>query len=346
LTQAPVPAHVIDKGMPTASLLAQVLVNKYADHLPLHRQEAIFARSGYRLSASTLGAWVGRCGVALQPLADALHDILRNEPVLHADETPVTMLIPGKGGTQKAYLWAYASTRHAAIQAVVYDFAEGRAGKHAQLFLNDWRGALVCDDYGGYKALFQKQGVTEAGCMAHARRKFFDLHKANKSLIAEQALAQFAALYAIEAPLQKESAVVRLNVRQTQAKPLLDKLHEWLLAHKAKVPDGSGTMRAINYSLKCWTALTRYLDDPLVPIDNNWVENQMRPVALGRKNWLFAGSLRAGKRGAAIMSLIQSAKLNGHDPYAYLKDVMDRLPTQPYSKIEELLPHCWEPAKV
>jgi transposase len=182
--------------------------------------------------------------------------------------------------------------------------------------------------------------------MAHARRKFFDLHKANKSLIAEQALAQFAALYAIEASLREQPPDVRLNMRQMQAKPLLDKLHDWLLTHKAKIPDGSGTMRAIDYSLKRWAALTHYLDDPLVPIDNNWVENQMRPVALGRKNWLFAGSLRAGKRGAAIMSLIQSAKLNGHDPYAYLKDVLDRLPTQPCNKIEELLPHSWKPAKL
>ena len=180
--------------------------------------------------------------------------------------------------------------------------------------------------------------------MAHARRKFYDLHEANKSELAARALEYIGGLYDIERATKDLPPEQRQEIRQTRAKPLADALHQWMLAHRQKVPDGSGTARALDYSLKRWAALTRYLDDGAVPIDNNRVENQIRPWALGRSNWLFAGSLRSGQRAAAIMSLIQSAKLNGHDPYAYLKDVLTRLPTQKNSAIAELLPHYWKPA--
>ena len=210
--------------------------------------------------------------------------------------------------------------------------------------MNDWNGTLICDDYQGYKALIKKNQITEAGCMAHARRKFFELHAANKSQIAQEALTQFNAIYAIEAQLQELEPDERLKRRQGDIKPLMDQLRQWLLDYKIKVPNGSGTMRAIDYSLKRWDALCTFLGDQHTPIDNNWVENQIRPIAVGRKNWLFAGSLRSGKRNAAIMSLVQSAKLNGLNPLEYLKDVMDRLPMQPYSRIYELLPHNWKPA--
>ncbi|MAZ10989.1 MAG: IS66 family transposase [Sutterellaceae bacterium] len=349
LIQAPVPAHVIDKGMATTNLLAQVLVNKFADHLPLYRQEQIFERTGYKLSASTMGSWVGQCGAALQPLVDALRTQILQQGVLHADETPITMLCAKqalKTGSvsKKAYLWAYATTQHADIKAVVFDFAEGRSGQHAKAFLEGWSGTLICDDYQGYKALIKDNQITEAACMAHARRKFFELFAANKSHIAQAALEQFNAIYAVEAQLQDIQPDERRHRRQTEIEPLMDKLRQWLLDHKIKVPDGSSTMKAIDYSLKRWDALTTFLDDPHTPIDNNWVENQIRPIAVGRKNWLFAGSLRSGQRNAAIMSLVQSAKLNGLNPLEYLTDVMDRLPTQPYSKINELLPHNWKPA--
>ena len=237
-----------------------------------------------------------------------------------------------------------ATTQHANIKAVVFDFAEGRSGQHAKAFLDGWSGTLVCDDYQGYKALIKDNQITEAACMAHARRKFFELFAANKSHIAQAALEQFNAIYAVEAQLQNIPPDERHHRRQTDIKPLMDKLRQWLMDHKIKVPDGSGTMKAIDYSLKRWDALTTFLDDPYTPIDNNWVENQIRPIAVGRKNWLFAGSLRSGQRNAAIMSLVQSAKLNGLNTLEYLKDVMDRLPTQPYSKIAELLPHNWKPA--
>ena len=342
LIQAPVPAQVIDKGIPTAGLLAQVLVSKYADHAPLYRQEQMFARAGLAIPRSTLGAWVGACGVRLQPLVDALREVMLERAVLHADETPVAMLAPGNGKTHRAYLWSYGTTQYDPIKAVVYDFAEGRAGRHAREFLEGWRGTLVCDDYGGYKALFEA-GITEAGCMAHARRKFHELWVNHKSALAEEALKLFGALYDVERLAAELDVEGRRRLRELRSKPIADTLHDWLTLHRQRSTDGTAMARAIDYSLKRWGALTRFLADPAVPIDNNWIENRIRPVAIGRSNWLFAGSLRGGQRAAAVMSLIQSARLNGLDPCAYLRDVLERLPTLPNSRIDELLPHHWTP---
>jgi len=342
LTQAPVPAHVIDKGIPTAALLAWVLVSKFSDHLPLYRVERICARAGLAIPQSTLGDWVGVCGVRLQPLVDALREHLLRELVLHADETPVQMLSPGKGKTHRSYLWAYASTQYSSLKAVIYDFVDSRAGEHARTFLGDWQGKLVCDDYSGYKASFA-QGVTEIGCAAHARRKFFDLHVNHQSEIAGQALKYFGTLYEIEDEAATLDPDARRALRQARSRPVMDALHAWMSAQRRLVPEGSGIAKALDYSLNRWEALTRYLDDGCVPVCNNWIENQIRPWATGRKNWLFAGSLRAGKRAAAIMSLIRSAQLNGHDPLAYLKDVLTRLPTHRDAAIDDLLPHRWQP---
>jgi transposase len=340
ITQVPVDPHVIDKGIPTTGLLAQVLVAKYADHLPLYRQEAIFGRAGLAIPRSTLAQWVGSCGVQLQPLVDAMRTELLQRRVLHADETPVSMLKPGNGKAHRAYLWAYATGAFENIKAVVYDFCESRSGEHARRFLGDWRGSLTCDDFSGYKALIAS-GVTEVGCLAHARRKFFDLHAANQSQIAEVALQQFARVYEIEREVKEIATDQRQTIRQQQTKPLLDALHQWMVLQRQKVPEGSASAKALDYSLRRWEALTRFVDDGQLPVDNNWIENQIRPIAIGRNNWLFAGSLRAGQRAAAVMTLIQSARLNGHDPYAYLKDVLARLPTQRVSLVHELLPHRW-----
>ena len=344
LVQAPVPAQIIDKGIPTSGLLAQVVVAKYADHLPLYRQSGIFERAGLAIPDSTLAEWVGRCGVALQPLVDALKEELMTHPVLHADETPLPMLKPGNGKTHKAYLWSYCSTPLSSMKAVVFDFAESRGGKHAEQFLDRWRGTLVCDDFPGYKVLF-RSGITEAGCMAHARRRFHELWANHSSQIAGEVLDLFGRLYDVEREATLLDPGQRLAVRQAQAKPVADALKQWLLIQRQRVPSGSATFKAIEYSLNRWSALTHYLNDPQVPIDNNWVENQIRPIALGRKNWMFSGSLRAGKRAAAIMSLIHSARLNGHDPYAYMKDVLEKLTVQPFRSISELLPHRWVPAQ-
>jgi hypothetical protein len=275
---------------------------------------------------------------------DALKAWLLTQPVLHADETPVPMLSPGLGRTHRAYLWSYSSSEYEPLQAVIYDFADSRKGLNARDFLGDWRGKLVCDDFSGYKALFER-GIIEIGCTAHARRKFHDLYVNHRSDIAEEALRYYTALYDVEreARERKLDTDGRRILRQQRSKPIAEAFRQWLTRQKALVPDGSAAAKAINYSLGRWAALIRYLDDGELPIDNNHIENRIRPVALGRGNWLFCGSLRAGKRAAAIMSLIQSAKLNGHDPYVYLKDVMERLPTQPASRLGELLPHQWQP---
>ena len=313
LIQAPVPAHVIDKGVPTAGLLAHIMVAKFADHLPLYRQEKIFGRAGLPIARSTLAQWVGQTGVQLQPLVEALREAVLAQRVVHADETPVQMLAPGEKKTHRAYVWAYCTTPFSALKAVVYDFSPSRAGEHARNFLGTWNGKLVCDGFAGYKAGFEG-GITEIGCMAHARRKFFDLHVANKSQLAEQALHSIGGLYEVERRAKEMSDEDRWRLRQEMAIPIAEKLHEWMLAKRELVPEGSATAKALDYSLKRWVALTRYLNDGAVPIDNNRVENTIRPWAPGRSNWLFAGSLRSGKRAAAIMSLIQSARMNGHDP--------------------------------
>ena len=353
LVQAPVAPHIIDKGIPTAGLLAQVLVAKYLDHLPLYRQERIFERAGLAIARSTLAQWVGECGAQLQPLVDALTAELLKHDVLHADETPVAMLKPTNlrdGKTHRAYLWSYCTTRYNATRAVVFDFAESCAGVHAREFLGlpsddhnrGWHGKLVCDAYSGFKQLLT-MGVTEAGCLAHARRKFFDLWANHKSTVAEEALKYFVQLYEVEREVQDLEPHERQRIRQLKARPVADALGKWLQLQRQKVPDGSATAKAIDYSLNRWAALTRYLGDGDLPADNNWVENQVRPIAIGRNNWLFAGSLRAGKRAAAIMSLVHSDRLNGHEPYAYLKDVLERLPTLPARRIGKSLPHCWTP---
>jgi transposase len=341
--QVPVAPHIIDKGIPTTNLLAQVLISKYADHLPLYRQAQIYGRAGVELPRSTLADWVGRCGVELTPLVERLRTCLLGHAVLHADETPVPMLSPGKKKTHRAYIWAYATPHAAPIQAVVYDFQPTRSGQASRDFLAVWRGQLICDDYAGYKAGFAT-GITEVGCWAHARRKFHELTEQSQSPIAEKALKYIGLLYDLERQISDKPPEERQRVRDTQARPIIEQLRDWLVGQRSQLTDGTRTAKAIDYSLKRWTALVRYLDDDQLPIDNNWIENQVRPWALGRKNWLFAGSQRSGQRAANVMSLIQSAKINGLDPQAYLRDVLERLPATKYSDIDSLLPHNWSPS--
>ncbi|RVU80955.1 IS66 family transposase [Leucothrix sargassi] len=355
LVQAKTDAQIIDKSIATPELLAHVLISKYADHLPLYRQSLIYQRSGVYLSDSTLADWVGRCGVQLGFLVNRLIKLILTQPIVHADETPVKILNTYgtkdiKGKLKQGYVWAYVTPQHSPIKAVVYDFAQGRGSEHPNAFLNGFKGKLICDGYNGYKPLFGR-GVTEVGCMAHARRKFHELHVTEQSLISIEALELFQTLYAVEreiderfeknqTPLPRDAQIVR-QVRQEKAKPVADKLYAWLQQKRLGTTKNASITKAIEYCLKRWTALTHYLDDGNLPIDNNWAENQMRPWALGRKNWLFAGSLESGQRAANVMSLIQSARLNGLDPYAYLADVLKRLPTHPDSQIDELLPHVW-----
>ena len=340
--QAPVPPHVIDKGLPTTGLLAQVLVGKYLDHLPLNRQEHIFERAGLAIPRSTLAQGRTLRSRLAAPVVDALRTLMLERGVLHADETPVAMLSPGKGKTHTAYVWAYATTAYDPLQAVVYDFADSRAGKEAQRFLADWKGSLVCDDYPAYNVLF-RNGVTEAGCLAHARRKFHELTGSGEHPVADEALRFFRLIYEIEKTVREHPPDERTRIRQRETQPVLETFHTWLILQRQRATDGTALASAIDYSLNRWVAHTRFASDGHLPVDNNHIENRIRPIALGRANWLFAGSLRGGQRAAAVMSLIQSAKLNGHDPYVYLKDVLTRLPTQRASAVEELLPHRWQP---
>jgi transposase len=339
VTAAPVPPAVIDGGMAAAGLLVWVIVSKFADHLPLYRLAQIAARQGVTLALPTLADWVGRIGVALQPLADRLAWHLLQEGVLHADETPVQQLDPGGGKTKKAYLWAYRSNGLGqGPPVVVFDYQASREGKHAASFLQGWHGHLMVDDYAGYKALFRDSTVIELGCMAHARRKFFDLAKASGSPVAARALRHIARLYRIEDKAKGKTAEERQRLRAKHSVPRLKLYHAWLLKTRAKVPDGSGTAKAMDYSLKRWDALARYAGTGHLPIDNNLVENDIRPIAVGKKNWLFTGSERAGKRAAAIQTLLGTARLNGLDPAARLKDTLEKLPAWPASRIDELLP--------
>jgi transposase len=345
IVQAPLPPHVIDKGIPTAGLLAHILTAKYAHHMPLYRQEEIYARAGVPIPRSSMAEWVGACGVKLQPLADTLKALLLKRSVLHADETPMPTLRPGLKKTHRSYLWAYGTAVYDADPIVIYDFAVGRSGEHARAFLGEWRGKLVCDDFSGYKALFVgDRPATEVGCTAHARRKFHELYANHQSQIAQEALEYYAALYEVERKAKERGldATARVTLRQGEAAPVCEALHQWLTRRLADVAPNSATAKAIKYSLGRWVALTRYLTDGDLPIDNNWLENRIRPIALGRASWLFAGSDRAGRRAAVVMTLIQTARLHGLDPYAYLRDVLERLPITPASQIKDLLPGRWK----
>jgi transposase len=352
LVQEPVPAQIIDGSVPAWGLVAHTLISRFVDHLPYYRQEAINARSGVHTPRSTLAQWCGRAGAALEPLYDVHKRFVLSVGVLHADETPVAMLDPGAGKTKKAYVWAYARGAFDPMPGVVYDFCLGRGAQYPIKFLGPpregeqgWRGTLVRDEYAAYDGVLDARKHPEriaAGCLAHARRKFDELIKHNASVVAPEALKRIAEIYRVERELLAMSAAERLTAREQATKPLWKTLRTWLEVERGKVPDGSATAKALDYSLKHWTALTRNLLDGDVPVDNNHLENQIRPWAMGRRAWLFTGSELAGQRAAVVMSLVQSAKLNGHDPHAYLQDVLERLPSHPASRVDELLPHRWQ----
>ena len=283
----------------------------------------------------------------LQPLGAALKEFILGHAVLHADETPVALLAPGRGKTKKALVWVYRTTDFVSVQgkgrAVLYDFTLSRSGEHPQRVLGAFKGTLVSDDFSGYHAL-HRRGITAGFCMAHARRKLFEVFELNGSPIAGQAVALIAKLYAIEREVKELSNDDRLLARQQRSRPVADVLHAWLTTRRQLLAKTDATARAIDCALSNWPALTTFLGDGAVPIDNNAAENAIRPLAVGRKNWLFVGSQLAGERAAVLMSLIESAKLNGHDPWAYLKDVFERLPSLKNRDLAQLLPHNWRPA--
>lgn len=357
LRQEPAQPDVIEGGMAASGLVAHTLISRFVDHQPYYRQEPINARSGVHTPRSTLATWAGAGGAALEPLYEALRRFILSARVLHADETPIPLLDPGAGKTRKAYVWAWARSHHDPLPGVIYEFCLGRGSQYPVAFLGSkgppqseppWMGTLITDQYAGYNAALDASVYPlrqSALCAAHARRRFEELSRGGPgaSAVALEALQRWARIYHAEASFVQMSAEQRRQSRQALSKPLWDELEVWLKLQRRRVLDGSKIAEAIDYSLGAWKALTLHLDDGAVAIDNNHIERQIKPWKLGAKNWMFVGSELAGQRAAVVMSLVQSAKLNGIDPWAYLRDVLQRLPTQLNSRIDELLPHRWRP---
>jgi transposase len=341
IAQAPVPSLPIQRGLATPALLAHVLVAKYADHCPLYRQAEIYARAGVELDRSTLADWVGQSARLVRPLVDALGAHVMAAERVHADDTTVPVLDPGRGTTKTGRLWCYVRDDRpfggTAPPAVLYRYSPDRKGEHPRTHLAGFRGILQADGYTGYAGLYQR-GVTEAACMAHCRRPFFDLHASTGSPLALEALQRIAALYAIEATIRGQSPEARLAVRQAQSAPLFSDLRTWLETTLSRISGKSELAVAIRYMLSRWNALTLVLRDGRACIDNNAAERAMRPIPLGRKNWLHAGSDAGGERAAAIFSLTETAKLNSLDPEDYLRQVLERIAEHPVKRVHELLP--------
>jgi transposase len=341
VVEAPAPSRPIERGLAGPGLLAHVIVSKFSDHLPLYRQSEIYARQGVEISRSTLAGWVGGASDLLGPLVDAIQKHVLAGRKLHADDTPMPVLAPGNGKTKTGRLWTYVRDDRPAgdpsAPAVWFAYSADRKGEHPRQHLQTFRGALQADAYAGFHHLYGER-IYEAACWAHARRKFHEIHVVHASPTTTEALARIGALYAIEDEIRGRPADLRLSIRQTRAKPLLEQLRTWMEKAQRSLSSKSETAGAIRYALSRWRALTRYIDDGMLEIDNSAAERALRAVALGRKNFLFAGSDCGGERAAAMYSLIGSAKLNGLDPELYLRTVLARIADYPVSRIRDLLP--------
>lgn len=352
LKQAPSVPEIVEGGIAASGLLAHTAISRFVDHLPYYRQESINARSGVHTPRSTLASATGQVGAALEPLYELHKRFILDCRVVHADETPVALLDPGAGKTRRAYMWAYARSWHDPAPGVIYEFCRGRGAQYPVAFLDGddklgerrWSGTLLTDRYSAYDTVVDPRlcpGRISAACAAHARRNFEELTKDGTSPIGLDALRRFARIYEVEGELKGLSDDERRAHRQRLARPLWHEMQHWLELERRVVADGSATAKAIDYTLVHWTALTQHLQDGAVALDNNHLERQIKPWAMGRRAWQFVGSELAGQRAAVIMSLVQSARMNGHDPWAYLRDVLQRLPALPNSRLAELLPHRW-----
>src|SRR5215813_7504525 len=342
IVQAQAPSRPIERGMAGPGLLAHVLVSKYCDHLPLYRQSQIYARSGVELDRSTLAEWVGGSSELLAPLVEALRRHVLAAGKLHADDIPVPVLAPGLGKTKTGRLWTYVRDDRPAGDrapaAVWFAYSPDRKGEHPQSHLRNFTGTLQADGYAGFDQIYQTGRIQEAACWAHARRKFYDLEVAHKSPVAREALERIEGLYAIEKEIRGRSPDERREVRNTRSRPLLESLKRWFEETLGKLSRKSDTAMAVRYALGRWEALMRFCDDGCIEIDNNAAERALRVVALGRKNFLFAGSDGGGESAATLYSLIGTAKLNGIEPESYLRNVLSRIAEHPVNQIDQLLP--------
>lgn len=348
VVQAPAPARLIEGGLPSERLVAQVLVAKYADHTPLYRQAQGLARQGIEIDRSTLAFWTGYAAAELKPIWGLMREELLTSTKLFVDETRAPVLDPGRGRTKSGYFWAIARDDRAWAgsdpPAVVYTYAPGRGADHAIALLGGFSGVLQTDGYAAYKTLAgHNQQVTLAHCWAHLRRKFYDLAKGGSAPIADEALVRISQLYAIEAEIRGQNAEARQVVRALRSKPLIDDLKPWLEAALAKVSGRSPTAEIIRYALVRWSGFTHFLDDGRIELDTNPVERAMRPIALNRKNALFAGSDEGAEHWAVLATLVENCKLHGVNPNAYLGDVLTRLVDgHPQSRLAELTPWSWK----
>lgn len=341
IIQAPAPERPIPNGLAGPDLLAQVLVSKYCDHQPLHRQSRIYARDGVELARSTLADWVGQTSALLKPLVDAIRRHVVGGDTLHADDTPIPVLDPGRGRTKTGRLWTYVRDEQPwqgqAPPAVWFAYTPNRQGQHPQHHLRNFSGVVHADGFAGFNALYVN-GCREAACMAHVRRKFYEIHEAKASPLAIGALDFIRQLYQVEESIRGKPPDERQRRRQQMAVPILAAFKDWLAHTLMQVSQKSELAKAIRYALSRWAALTRYCEDGRIEIDNNAAERALRGVALGRKNYLFAGSDQGGERAAALYSLIETAKLNDLDPMAYLRHVLSVIGTHPINRIDQLLP--------
>lgn len=350
ITQPPLPSLPIERGRPGPALLAHVLVSKYCDHSPLYRQSGIYARAGVELDRSTLADWVGQCAALLAPLAEVITRHVRSGATLHADDTPVPVLDPGRQRTKTGRLWVLVRDERPcagpAPPAVSYLYSPDRKGEHAKALLQGCTGFLHADGYAGFNRLYEPAelaSLTEVGCWAHARRKLYDVHAATDSPLAKAALERIGQMFMIEAEINGHEPARRLAARQAQSVPKLNDLRSFLEQSLATISRKSSLAGAIRYSLARWPALCRFATDGRLEMTNNAAERAIRPLALGRKNWLFAGSDNGGRRAAAIYTITQTAILNGLDPEAYLADILARIADHRINRIDELLPWRWCP---